>query len=108
MSEFDKAQRKKIASVLIEFLCNEPQSLKQLNWIPIKMLKWVFERLKFTVNRIGGDFIDDARIELIENLSFVSVEGLGSPKELWIFCNGAGENIPVFGTDGICAISVKS
>jgi hypothetical protein len=109
MNSFDKTQRKKIASVLIEFLCSEPQNINELTWIPIKMLNWVFKRLTFTVSRIGGDFIDDARLEQVENLSFVSVEGLGSPKELWVFCEASsGRNIPVFGTEGICGISVRN
>jgi Protein of unknown function (DUF3987) len=109
MSQFNKAQRKKIASALIEFLCQEPQNIRELTWIPIKMLNWVFKHLLFTVSRVGGDFIDDARIEIVENLSFVSVEGLGSPKERWVFCEvSSGTNIPVFGTDAICDISVKN
>ncbi|PSB28837.1 DUF3987 domain-containing protein [Chlorogloea sp. CCALA 695] len=109
MNSFDKAQRKKIASVLIEFLCSEPQNISELTWIPIKMLNWVFKRLTFTVSRIGGDFIDDARLEQVENLSFVSVEGLGSNKELWVFCEASsGKNIPVYGADGICGISVRN
>ncbi len=109
MNQFDKAQRKKIASVLIDFLCQEPHNIKELTWIPIKMLNWVFKQLKFTVSRVGGDFIDDARIEQIEDLSFVSVEGLGSPKELWVFCEvSSGRNIPVFGTDAICSVSNKN
>jgi hypothetical protein len=109
MNSFDKAQRKKIASVLIEFLCSEPQNISELTWIPIKMLNWVFKRLKFTVSRIGGDFIDDARLEQVENLSFVSVEGLGSPKELWVFGDASsGKNIPVYGASAISGISVKN
>ncbi|PSB26414.1 DUF3987 domain-containing protein [Chlorogloea sp. CCALA 695] len=109
MNQFDKEQRKKIASVLIEFLCREPQSLKELNWIPIKMLNWIFKRLHFTISRVGGDSINQARMELLSNLSFVSVEGLGSNKELWVFCDRAsGKNIPVFGTDGICGVSVRN
>jgi hypothetical protein len=109
MNQIDKEQKRKIASVLIEFLCKEPQSLKELNWIPIKMLNWIFKRLHFTISRIGGDSIEDARMEQVGNLSFVSVEGLGSSKELWVFCEASsGRNIPVFGTDGICGISVKN
>ena len=62
-----------------------------------------------TISRIGGDTIEDARMELLSNLSFVSVEGLGSNKELWVFCDRAsGKNIPVFGTDGICGVSVRN
>jgi hypothetical protein len=109
MNSFDKAQRRKIASVLIEFLCSEPRNISELTWIPIKMLNWVFKRLTFTVSRIGGDFIDDARLEQVENLSFVSVEGLGSPKELWVFGDASsGKNIPVYGASAISGISVKN
>jgi hypothetical protein len=109
MNSFDKTQRRKIASVLIEFLCSEPQNISELTWIPIKMLNWVFKRLTFTVSRIGGDFIDDARLEQVENLSFVSVEGLGSPKELWVFGDASsGKNIPVYGASAISGISVKN
>ena len=109
MNQFDKAQRKKIASLLIDFLCSEPLHLRELNWIPIKMLNWIFKRLYFTISRIGGDSIEDARLEQVENLSFVSVEGLGSSKELWVFCDPAsGRNIPVFGAEAICEISVKN
>ena len=111
ISQFDKAQRKKLASVLIEFLCQEAQNIKEVTWIPIKMLNAVFKRLTFTISRIGGEgsCINEARIECIENLSYVSVEGLGSNKELWVFCEvNSGKNIPVFGTEAICGISVKN
>ena len=73
------------------------------------MLNWIFKRLHFTISRVGGDSINQARMELLSNLSFVSVEGLGSNKELWVFCDRAsGKNIPVFGTDGICGVSVRN
>ena len=72
------------------------------------MLNWVFKRLTFAILRIGGDSIDEARLEQVENLSFVSVEGLGSPKELWVFCEASsGKNIPVYGASAICRIAVK-
>ena len=109
MNQIDKQQRKKVASLLIDFLCSEPLHLRELSWLPIKMLNWIFKRLQFTISRIGGDTIDQARMEQVENLSFVSVEGLGSNKELWVFCEvSSGRNIPVFGTDGICGISVRN
>ena len=109
MNQIDKQQRKKVASLLIDFLCSEPLHLRELSWLPIKMLNWIFKRLHFTISRIGGDFIGDARMEQVENLSFVSVEGLGSSKELWVFLEvSSGRNIPVFGTDGICGISVRN
>jgi len=109
MNSFDKAQRKKIASVLMEFLCSEPQNISELSWLPIKMLNWVFKRLTFAISRIGGDSIDEARYEQVENLSFVSVEGLGSPKELWVFCEASsGKNIPVYGASAISGIALKN
>ncbi len=109
MNQSNKEQRKKVAALLIDFLCVEPSHLKELTWLPIKMLKWIFERLQFTISRVGGDSIDEARIEQLENLSFVSVEGLGSPRELWVFRNNSsGSNIPVHGTEAIYAISVKN
>ena len=109
MNSFDKAQRKKIASVLIEFLCSEPQNISELSWLPIKMLNWVFKRLTFVISRIGGDSIDEACLEQVENLSFVSVEGLGSPKELWVFCEASsGKNIPVYGANAISGIALKN
>ena len=111
ISQFDKAQRKKLASVLIEFLCQEAQNIKEVTWIPVKMLNAVFKRLTFTISRIGGIgcSIDEARMERVENLSYVSVEGLGSNKELWVFCEvNSGKNIPVFGSEAICGISLKN
>ncbi|WP_052672481.1 DUF3987 domain-containing protein [Aliterella atlantica] len=111
MSQFNKAQRKKVASALIEFLCQQPQSIKELTWIPIKMLNWVFKRLTFTISQISGEgcSIEDARIDRIENLSYVSVEGLGSNKELWVFSEAkSGRNIPVFSSEAICGISLKN
>ncbi len=111
MNNLDKPQRKTVGALLIEFLCNEPQKLKELSWLPKKMLGWVFKRLTFAISQISGEgsSIDNARMERVENLSYVSVEGLGSSKELWIFSEvSSGRNIPVFGTDGICGISVRN
>jgi hypothetical protein len=111
MNSFDKGQRKRIASLLIDFLCSEPTNLKQLSWLPVKMLNWVFERLNFTISKIGGEgaSIDQAGMEQVKNLSFVSVEGLGSRRELWVFCEPtSGKNIPVFSSEAICGIALKN
>ncbi len=108
MNQSNKEQKTKVAALLIDFVCLEPSHLKELTWLPIKMLNWIFKRLQFTISRIGGDSIEAARIEQLENLSFMSVEGLGSPREIWIFRNNSsGSNIPVHGTEAICAISPK-
>lgn len=108
LGHMDKLQRHKIASLLIEFLCLEPQHIKELTWLPLKMVNWVLKQLKFTISRIGGESIVDARVEKIENLSFVSVEKLGSSSECWIFHDlSSNKNIPVFDLETICAISQK-
>lgn len=106
LGHMDKLQGYKIASLLIDCLCQEPQLLSELAWLPAKMLGWVMKHLTFSVERIGGT-IHDARVEIVENLSFVAVDYLGTSKERWIFSTVSGANIPVFGTESICGIATR-
>lgn len=108
LGHMDKLQKRKIASLLIDHLCQEPQYLSQLAWLQTKMLRWVMKHLIFSIERIGGTFIYDARLEVVENLSFVAVDYLGTPNERWILSTVSGVNIPVFGTTSICGIATKS
>jgi putative DNA primase/helicase len=107
LNPMDKFQKRKITSLLIHHLCQEPQYLSQLAWLPAKMLRWVMKQLTFSIERIGGPSIDDVQVEVVENLSFVAVDYLGTPNERWILSPVSGANIPVFGTESIYGIAAK-
>jgi hypothetical protein len=98
-------QRRAVADLLADHLCSNPDNLKGLTWIPDNLRLAVLKRLTFTIRRIGGERIEDARMDLIAGCKFVSVNYLGKHHEQWIFQTPDGTHIPVFGAGDIEAIA---
>ncbi|WP_250126635.1 DUF3987 domain-containing protein [Chroococcidiopsis sp. CCMEE 29] len=101
-------QRAWVAELLKTYLCSNPSAMSQLAWLPLKLRSAVLEQLTFTIGRIGGDHVEDARHERLSGCKYVSVASVGTHQERWIFQTPAGKNIPVFGTEAIEAIAATS
>jgi hypothetical protein len=100
-----KTQHRQIGNLLASHVCDDPNNLKGLAWVPGVLLNSVLKRLSFTIRRIGGDTIEDAYLELIANCKFVNVNHLGQRYEQWLFQTPDGTHIPVFGAGDIEAIA---
>lgn len=99
-------QRRGLASLLAAHLCQNPEHLSQLAWVPAKLRDRALERLTFTLRRIGGAAnVLDAYIESISGYKFVAVEHLGTRNEQWVFQLEEGNRLAVFGVDAIEAIA---
>lgn len=101
-------QRPRLTQLLATHLCQNPDYLGKLSWIPVKLRDKALERLTFTIRQIGGvtGSVLDACIEYVDNLRFVSVAHQGTRQETWTFQTSAGVNIPVFDVEEITAISL--
>ena len=102
-----KTQQRQIGNLLAVHLCDDPNNLAGLAWVPGVLLEAVLKRLSFTIRRIGGDTIEDACLELIASCKFVSVKHLGQRYETWRFQTSDGTHIPVFGAGDIEAIALS-
>ncbi len=100
-------QRRQIAELLADYLCSNPTVLSQLAWVPDNLRSTVLKQLTFTIRRIGGENIEDARLEKIAECKFISVNYLGQRYEQWLFQTPSGKNIPVYGTGDIEAIALS-
>ncbi len=98
-------QRRGLTSLLAAHLCQQPEHLNQLAWVPVKLRDRALERLTFTLRRIGGAAnVLDACWESIIGCKFVSVEHIGTRNEKWVFQAKEGNRLAVFGVDAIEAI----
>ncbi len=99
-------QRRGLTSLLAAHLCQQPEHLNQLAWVPVKLRDRALERLTFTLRRIGGAAnVLDACWESISGCKFVSVEQIGTRNEKWVFQAKEGNRLAVFGVDAIEAIA---
>jgi len=99
-------QRRGLTSLLVSYLCQQPEHLSQLLWVPVKLRDRALERLTFTLRRIGGAAnVLDACWESISGCKFVSVEQIGTRNERWVFQAKEGNRLAVFGVDAIEAIA---
>jgi len=99
-------QRQGLTSLLAAHLCQQPEHLNQLAWVPVKLRDRTLERLTFTIRRIGGAAnVLDACWESIIGCKFVSVEQIGTRNEKWVFQAKEGNWLAVFGVDAIEAIA---
>ncbi len=102
VKEMTLEQRQGLTTLLVAHLRAHPVALNELTWVPTKLRDRALKLLTFTLQRIGGDAnVLDACLEKISGCKFISVEHLGTRKELWVFESPAGNKIPVFGTDAI-------
>lgn len=99
-------QRPRIGELLAVHLCSNKAALNQLAWMPEQLRDKVLKRLSFTIRQIGGDTIEDARMDLIAGCEFVSANYLGQRYETWDFLCPDGKSIPVFGVGDIDAIAL--
>ena len=97
-------QRRGLSQVLAAHLCANADGLNQLVWVPIKLTNRALERLSFTLQRIGSGMLD-ANVEDVAGCQFVTVEHLGTRRELWIFKLPNGKNIAA-GIDTIQSIEL--
>jgi len=99
-------QRQGLTSLLAAHLCQQPEHLNQLVWVPVKLRNRALEQLAFTIRRIGGAAnVLDACWESIIGCKFVSVEQIGTRNEKWVFQAKEGNRLAVFGVDAIEAIA---
>ena len=95
-----------LTSLLVTHLCQQPEHLNQLAWVPAKLRDRALERLTFTLRRIGGAAnVLDACWESIVGCKFVSVEQIGTRHEKWVFQSKEGNRLAVFGADAIETIA---
>ncbi|MBW4640531.1 MAG: DUF3987 domain-containing protein [Gloeocapsa sp. UFS-A4-WI-NPMV-4B04] len=99
-------QRPRLTDLLATHLCQNPDYLGKLSWIPVKLRDKALERLTFTIRQIGGvtGSVVDACIEYVSGCKFVSLTHPGTRQETWTFQTSEGVNIPVFGVEEITAI----
>lgn len=98
-------QRPRIGDLLALHICSDKAALNQLAWVPEKLLDKVLKRLSFTIRQIGGDTIEDARMDLVTGCRFVRVNYLGQRHQFWDFPCPDGKSIPAFGVGDIEAIA---
>ena len=79
-------QRSCLTTKLVTHLCDNPDDLNQLAWVPVKLRDKALERLTFTIRQIGGAAnVLDACLEYVSGCKFVSVKHLSDRYEQWIF-----------------------
>ena len=98
-------QRPRIGDLLALHICSDKAALNQLAWVPEKLLDKVLKRLSFTIRQIGGDTIEDARMDLVTGCRFVRVNYLGQRHEVWDFQSPDGKSIAAFSVGDIEAIA---
>ncbi len=98
-------QRQGLTTKLAAHLCQNPNDLNQLAWVPVKLRDKALERLTFTIRRIGGAAnVLDACLEYVSGCKFDGAEHLGTRRERWFFLTKEGSRLAV-GTDSVQAIA---
>jgi len=98
-------QRSCLTTMLATHLCDNPDDLNQLAWVPVKLRDKALERLTFTIRRIGGAAnVLDACLEYVSGCKFDGAEHLGTRRERWFFLTKEGSRLAV-GTDSVQAIA---
>ena len=102
VKEWGVEEKQLLVRLLSSHLEAEATPLKQIDWIPNKLLSKALSTFTFRLQRIkdSDNLVDDAEMEYLEGCKFISVQNLGDRQEQWVF-EFESKNIPVFGRERI-------